>query len=266
MYKIKLPSNPSKRTLEKFFKSLGLAEMVNNSKEKSLKVNQMIRSKPYRPDLKDLYRIFKLIYLNKRITILEYGSGWSTLVMGIALHHLKKKYHNSITKLRRNNPFELFVVENEKKYLKISKKRINSFKTKNSLDIKITFLYSKVKMTEFNGRIATEFEKLPSCNPDFVYLDGPDQFKVKGNINGISTRHKDMMPMACDILKFEYFYNPGTILLIDGRGANAKFLVDQFKRPWRYLNMLKYDQHLFQLVDKPIGIHNKNLLKFYKHI
>ena len=37
-------------------------------------------------------------------------------------------------------------------------------------------------MTTFNGRIATEFKKLPNCNPDFIYLDGPDQFNVISNI------------------------------------------------------------------------------------
>ena len=54
-------------------------------------------------------------------------------------------------------------------------------------------------MTSFQGRISTEYKKLPMCNPDFIYVDGADQFNVKGNINGLSTRHKDMMPMQCDI-------------------------------------------------------------------
>ena len=70
-------------------------------------------------------------------------------------------------------------------------------------------------MTTFNNRICTQYKKLPLCNPDFIYLDGPGQFIVK-NINGISTIHKDMMPMVSDILKFEYFYTPGTIIVCMG--------------------------------------------------
>ena len=93
-------------------------------------------------------------------------------------------------------------------------------------------------MTTFKDRICTQYKKLPLCNPDFIYLDGPDQFKVKEDINGISTRHKDMMPMSCDILKFEYFYTPGTIIICDGRAANAKFLKDHFKRKWKYIKFL----------------------------
>ena len=53
-------------------------------------------------------------------------------------------------------------------------------------------------MTTFNGRIATEFKNYLTAI-DFIYLDGPDQFNVISNINGINTRHKDMVPMSCDI-------------------------------------------------------------------
>ena len=28
-------------------------------------------------------------------------------------------------------------------------------------------------MSTFNGRICTQYKKLPLCNPDFIYLDGP---------------------------------------------------------------------------------------------
>ena len=68
-----------------------------------------------------------------------------------------------------------------------------------------------------------------------------------------------MMPMACDILKLENFYTPGTIIVVDGRGANAKFLKDNFKRNWLY----KYecDQHCFYLNDPVLGKHNKNQQK-----
>ena len=118
-------------------------------------------------------------------------------------------------------------------------------------------------MTTFKNRICTQYKKLPLCNPDFIYLDGPDKFKVKKDINGISTRHKDMMPMVCDILKFEYFYTPGTIIVSDGRAANAKFLKDHFERKWKYINDKKNDQHLFWLVDPVLGKYNKLQLEFY---
>ena len=242
-----------------------LKELVDLSKGKQLSVNEMISDKAYIPELKDLYNLYQFIILNKRTTILEFGSGWSTLIFSLALKELKDKFSQDIKSLRRNNPFELFVLENEKKFLNITKKKIQHFhrqlKIKNS--IKINYQFSDVEMTTFNNRICTTYKKLPLCNPDFIYLDGPDQFNVKKDINGISTRHKDMMPMVSDILKFEYFYTPGTIIVCDGRAANAKFLKDHFKRNWRYINDKKNDQHIFWLVDPILGKFNKLQIKFY---
>ena len=46
-----------------------------------------------------------------------------------------------------------------------------------------------------------------------------------------------MMPMVGDILKFEYFLTPGTIIT-DGRTANAQFLNENFKEIG-YISMTK---------------------------
>ena len=119
-------------------------------------------------------------------------------------------------------------------------------------------------MTTYNNKFATEYKKLPLCNPDFIYLDGPDQFKINKLNNNFTTAHQDMMPMVCDILKMEYFLIPGTMILVDGRGANASFLKNNFQRKWDYKYLIKSDQHLFVLNDKPLGPMNKKLIKFYK--
>ena len=117
----------------------------------------------------------------------------------------------------------------------------------------------------FRGFFASEYNQLPQCNPDFIYIDGPDQFKVKYKQSGITVAHKDMMPMMCDILKFEYFYTPGTIILVDGRSANAKFLLDNLRRNWLYKNDKKYDQHIFYLDDPVLGYCNQQKINFYKN-
>ena len=107
--------------------------------------------------------------------------------------------------MRRNNPFELFVVDNEKKYLENTKKNFQTYKKKFDLINKNHFIFSRVNMCIYNGRISTEYTKLPICNPDFIYLDGPDKFNIKGSINGINLKHNDMMPMANDLLKLSTF-------------------------------------------------------------
>ena len=267
MINIKLPKNKDKKSIEKFFISKGLKTLVDQSKRKKRLVNEIVVDEPYFPELNDLYRLHQFIVINKRTTVLEFGSGWSSLIFNLALKEVKDKSSNEVKNLRRNNLFELFVLENQKKYLGVSKDRIKKFnndlKIKNP--IKINFHYSEVEMTTFNDKIATQFKKLPLCNPDFIYLDGPGQFNVKKDINGISTRHSDMMPMACDILKFEYFYTPGTIIVCDGRAANAKFLKDNFMRKWKYISDQKNDQHIFWLDDPILGKYNKLQQDYYKN-
>ena len=264
-YKYKKPINKNNEFIENFFIKKGLKLLVDLSKKKKRSINQSIVNEPYIPELDDLYNLYQYIIINKRTTILEFGSGWSTLIFSLALKELADKFSAEVKSLRRNNPFELFVIENEKKYLNVTKNRILKFnkylKIKNPIRIK--YFLSDVEMTTFNGKICTQYKKLPLCNPDFIYLDGPDQFNVKKDINGISTRHKDMMPMVCDILKFEYFYTPGTIIVCDGRAANAKFLKDHFKRNWKYIDDQKNDQHIFRLADPTLGKYNNLQLEFY---
>ena len=252
--------------LKNFFIKKGLKLLVDLSRNKKPLINNEVVSEPHFPELNDLYNLYQYVLINRRTPILEFGSGWSTLIFSLALKELLEKFPSEIKSLRRNNLFELFVLENEKKYLNITKNRIKKFNKHLNINnpIKIKYFLSDVEMTTFNNRICTQYKKIPLCNPDFIYLDGPGQFKVKKNINGITTKHKDMVPMVSDILKFEYFYNPGTIIVCDGRSANAKFLKDHFKRNWKYTNDKKNDQHIFCLIDPSLGKFNDSLLSFYK--
>ena len=54
------------------------------------------------------------IILNKRLTIMEFGSGWSSLVMAHALMINRQKFFKNIGNLRKKNIFELYSIENEK--------------------------------------------------------------------------------------------------------------------------------------------------------
>ena len=179
---------------------------------------------------------------------------------------MKDKYSDHVKKLRRGNAFELFVLENEKKYLNISRNRIKKFNKYLNIKspIKINSYLTDIEMTTYNDVICTQYKNLPLCNPDFIYVDGPDQFNIKKNINGINTKHIDMMPMISDILKLEYFYLPGTIIIIDGREANVRFLKAFLKRNWKFSKDSKNDQNIFYLQEKSIGKYNNLNLEFYK--
>ena len=107
------------------------------------------------------------------------------------------------------------------------------------------FCYSDARITIYNGNYAVEYKKLPNVNPDFIYLDGPSQWGVKSRVNNFTTAHPDMMPMSCDIAKFENFLTPGTIIVSDGRTANSIFLKNCFKRNWKFKHDEINDQYYF---------------------
>lgn len=256
LFKIPSFSKNKINEFKKKFKSM-IQQNQNNPQIDLIRSN-----KAYPPIVEELYFLFNFVKINKRLTILEFGSGWSSLFFSIALFENKKKYFEYCkNNLRNSNLFELFILENEKKYFNISKKRIEKFH--NNREIKINYQLSDVIMTNFQGRYSHEYEKLPLCNPDLIYLDGPDQFKIKTKKNSFNINHKDLMPMSSDILKIEFFLQPGTIIIIDGRGANFQFLKTFLKRKWIYKYISQVDKHIMYLDAPSLGKLNTNRLKFY---
>ena len=76
------PKKINRSQAETFFKNTKLYEILNK---------RYISSFNYKPNYLDLYSIYQTIYLNKRTTVLEFGSGTSTLVIAKCLSILKKK-------------------------------------------------------------------------------------------------------------------------------------------------------------------------------
>jgi hypothetical protein len=93
-------------------------------------------------------------------------------------------------------------------------------------------------------------------------LDGPDQFSPEGDVRGLSTNHPDRMPMSGDIITIEHFLTPGTLIVVDGRTANARFLKENLQRNWEYHHSSDYDQHYFEHKESPLGIYNKKQIEF----
>ena len=250
--KIIIPRFPKKKKIESFLNSIGLNDRFLNKKNAEV----------LGPELKKLFFLYKLITLNKRLIIMEFGSGWSSLILSLAMGANLKKHKDNVKNLRHDK-FKIFSLDDNKKYLNISKKRVNNFK--NKYQCKVNFLFSPVKMSEFENKICTEYTKLPICNPDFIYLDGPGLFYIINKINNFSTANKDLVPMSADILKIEFYLMPGTIVLVDGRAGNVEFLKKNFKRKWTYKFVKDVDQHIFFLDEPSWGAKNLRLLKFYNN-
>lgn len=233
-------------------------EKVNHSLLNAVDPNNDV---PFPVEIDDLTRLHFIARNRRATTILEFGIGKSTLVFADALR-LNKLEHESfvINKLRRQNPFELFSVDNSAEWIAHTKKLIPSH-----LEKFVTTHYSKVSMTTFNDRICSQYENLPNICPDIIYIDGPDQYNVFGDVQNISTRSLDRLPMMCDILRLEPFLLPSTLMILDGRTANARFLKNNLQANWDYLHLVEEDIHLFELVEPPLGKFNKVQIDFIYH-
>ena len=212
-------------------------------------------NEPFPAELDDLVRLHYLVTSRNVTTILEIGVGKSSIVFDHALNLNKQRIASYVEKnLRRSNPFQCFSIDNNKEWIKVCQ---NTSKT--SL---IKYHYSECSISTFNGRICTFFEDMPNICPDLIYLDGPDQFSPIGEVRGITTNHPDRLPMSADILALEHFLLPGTLVVVDGRTANARFLKTNLQRGWSYYHDERSDQHYFELVEKPLGIYNKRQIDF----
>ena len=163
-----------KKNLLQYFLKNKIFKSKEEIKIRKKKNNPYSDTEPYGLELYDLCMLHQLILKYRRTTILEFGVGWSTKIMANALLINKKKYLNKIKNLRFNNPFQIHAVDNYKKFITLTKKRLSDSEKKN------TFIkFSQVRMCKYNGIISTEYSQLPRINPDLIYLDGPSQFNVK---------------------------------------------------------------------------------------
>ncbi len=253
---------------EQYVRKFKIRELFSSTKlnlDPSRKINKTITESvdpenfmALPPELDDLSRLHYIVLNRKVTTIMEFGVGKSTRIFAEALKINHKKYHDITSRtLRRKNLYQCHSVDNNQKWIDNCVKEIpNEFFLNNLVNIN----FSNVITSEFVGKVCTYYESLPNVCPDLIYLDGPDQFSPIGDVRGLSTRHQDRMPMAADILTFEHFLLPGTLIIVDGRTANARFLKSNFQRTWSYYYSESWDQHFFELQEQPLGKFNKEMI------
>lgn len=222
------------------------------------------KNKPFIPlpiDVNDLVNLHKTILKRKVFTIMEFGLGYSTIIMADALLKHKKEYDKLTEKphIRVNDMFKIFSIDANDLWIKQFKANIENFpEIKNIIQID----YSDIHINTFNGRICHFYDNLPSINPQMIYIDGPDSKNVKGNINGFTFNNPDITVMSGDILLIEPILIPGTIIIFDGRKNNSYFLKNNLQRNWKYTKNKQLDIDTFELIDESLGIYNTNMLEY----
>jgi hypothetical protein len=67
----------------------------------------------YPPNFPDLYSLYSKVITSRSLAVLEFGSGWSTLVFAMALEQNRNAHADAIGALRHPNKFELMTVDCE---------------------------------------------------------------------------------------------------------------------------------------------------------
>lgn len=256
------------KEIVKYFKVEGLDKFINlkniySNDDKDTDVFKHVNQnfgEPFPADLIDLYRLHKTIRDKKFFTVLEFGVGLSTLVMADALYKNKQDWdkHNKSVSIRNRFMFKLFSVDTAKKWIAHTKKQVPGY-----LKNHIEFKYSTVSIGKFNDQLCHYYDDLPDIIPDFIYLDGPDPKDVKGEINGLTFQCDERTVMAADLLLMESTLLPGTLVLVDGRTNNCRFLQNNFKRKWKQTWDKKNDITLFFLDEEKLGKYNLSGSDFY---
>ena len=208
---------------------------------------------PFPPVAEDLARLHRLIRKRKAFTVLEFGSGLSTIVIADALSKNKADFLDLEEKpeLRNRFMFQIFSVESDKQWIEHSQSNV----PKHLLE-HVNFHYSEIKIDTFNGRICHFYDNLPDIIPDFIYLDGPNPKDVKGNVNGMTFQCDERTVMAADLLLMESILLPGTFILVDGRTNNARFLKKNFQRNFEMSWDKDGDVTSFELQEERLGKYN----------
>lgn len=170
------------------------------------------------PEYLDLKNLYESIRIRKPAVVLEFGVGFSTMAMLLALHENSKMGRNG----------KLYVVDPEKKWIKNTQRKIPNFLKKY-----VVFNYSLAKVKNFNGQLVSFFDKLPDISPNMVLLDGPNPQSIKGSVNGL--KFSSGRPIvAADILLYESSSPTDFYIIVDGRNRNANFLRKNLKLDYKF--------------------------------
>jgi hypothetical protein len=241
--------------------SVGLLDILELDKsDLNHDISSATEPKPISVDFVDLARLHALITTRKCLNILELGSGFSSLVIAHALKMNSDYYHGILpSSLRRQDPWHLDSIDESEDWLNITKSRIPM-----NLENYVTFHCRRVSIGTFNDRPVTYYHDLPNHAYDLIYVDGPSQYSHgEPDWLGFSTYDSGRMPMSADVLRIEHFLQPGTMVLFDGRSANAGFFGINVQKKWRKLRSRVCDQTLFVEESEVLGKYNKEFLRFW---
>jgi hypothetical protein len=209
---------------------------------------------PFPPQVDDLVRLHRLIRSRRPFTVLEFGVGYSTIIMADALAKNEAEWKSlpgGPPPVRNRFMFQLFAVDANNRWIARTRRMLPAH-----LSDRVHITYSTVEAGTYQGQLCHFYERIPDVIPDFIYLDGPFPKDVKGNVRGLSFHCDERTVLAGDPLLMESTFLPGTFMIIDGRTNNARFLERNFRRTWKVAWDPQGDVTTFELEEPRLGRYN----------
>ena len=205
------------------------------------------------PKFEDLARLLYICETTNVDSILEYGCGFSTYIF----HNYLSKTNNNSEK--KTNKF-LQVFEVHKNFLELATSRLKE----NPIYLKTSYKNCEIVYDFSRNDGSHYYEAKYSFLPDLIYLDGPSHYDVPNfetHENSLNTFSLNTRPsVSSDILSIESWLSPGTILVIDGREANVRYLKSKCYRNWEWADNKDSKITVAFLNEDPIGKYNKSKL------
>lgn len=209
-------------------------------------------------DLSDLARLHGLLRQRRVASVLEFGVGYSTAVIAHALARNAEEFGDGVRPgTIAPDAHHVYSVDTGGRWIELAASRLPM-----DLRGRVTFTQSACEATAFAGQLCHLYRTLPDVIPEFVYLDGPDPAAVTGTVNGVGFAAPGRTPMAADMLLLEPLLLPGTMILVDGRVNNARFLANNFCRDWDVYEDPDGRFASFELIEPPLGRRNRDRIMF----
>jgi hypothetical protein len=123
------------------------------------------QKKLYKPELDDVFFLYCFVREKAATSILEFGSGWSTAVLSLALHENLQSFGEKQQELVRHpNPFRLLTLDASATFQKIAMDRLPAELT----SIVDPVCAAPIVNYEL-GVVSHRFDQLPNFIADLVY-------------------------------------------------------------------------------------------------
>lgn len=197
----------------------------------------------HKPVWIDLVVLHRQVRRTKPRHVLEFGIGYSTVVLAHALQMNHREAGGGDDAMPT-----LHCIDASEHWIDNAMQRVPD-----SLKPYLQVHFERVHAAEHNGDLCHFYDKLPDINPGLIYLDGPSNLSVEGDVRGLrftdgkGTRIRPVL--SADVLLYEGALAMGTTIIVDGRTPNTRFLRRHLKRRWSFRPNFAERRFTFSLRD-----------------